>query len=52
MLLSVATTYDTKFSSSGSQSSRKVYVTESDNFNFSCNSISEFTEENTDYDID
>ena len=41
-----------QFSSSGIQSSRKVYVTDSNNTNFSRDSISDFTEENIDYDID
>ena len=41
-----------QFTSSGSQSSRKVYVTESNNSNFSRDSISDFTEDNLTYDID
>ena len=41
-----------QFTSSGSKSSRKVYVTNSNNNNFSRDSISDFTQENIDYDID
>ena len=41
-----------QFSSSGSQSSRKEYVTKSNNSNFSRDSIYDFTEENIGYDID
>ena len=41
-----------KFTSSGSQSSRKVYFTNSNNNNLSRDSIFDFTEENIDYDID
>ena len=48
LLLSAATNYDAQLSSSSGQSSRKVYITETDNFNFSRNSISEVTEENND----
>ena len=47
-----ATNDDMQFSSSTSQSSIKVYVTESDDSNFSCYSISEVKEENIEYDID
>ena len=39
-------------SSSGSQISRKFYVTESNNSNFSSDSIYDFTEDNVNYDID
>ena len=49
---SAATIYDMQFYSSGSQSSRKIYVTESNNSNFSRDFISEFTKENIDYEID
>ena len=52
LLLSEATNYDMKFSPSGSQISRKFHVTESNNSNFSCDSISDFTEDNMNYDID
>ena len=48
LLLSAANNYDIPFSSSGSQSSRKVYVTDSNNSNFSRDYISDFTEENID----
>ena len=47
LLLSVANDYDMQFSSSGSQSSRKVCVTNSNNNNFSREYIYDFTEENT-----
>ena len=52
LLLSVANNDDIQFTSSGSQSSRKAYATYSNNNNLSCNSISYFTEEKVDYDID
>ena len=41
-----------QFSSSGSQIPRKVCVTESNNSNFSRDSFSDFTKDNTNYDID
>ena len=50
--MSAATNYDTQFCSSPCQSSKKAHFTESDNSNFSRDSISEVTEEITDYDID
>ena len=40
------------FSSSESQSSRRLHVTESNNSNFSHDSISDFTDDNMNYDID
>ena len=43
LLLSAATNYDMQFSSSGSQSSRKTYITESHNSKCSLDSISDFT---------
>ena len=52
LLLSEANNYDIHFSSSASHILRKVYVTGSNNTKFSRNSIYDFTEENTDYDID
>ena len=52
LLLSADNNYDIKFYSSGSRSSRKVYATDSNNNNFSRDSISDFTEEHIDYDID
>ena len=52
LLLSVATNYDTQLFSSSGQISRKLYVTEADNYNFSRDSIPEVTEENIDCDID
>ena len=48
LILSLSTNYDTQFSSSSGQSSRKVYVTEVDDSNFSRTSIYEVTEENVD----
>ena len=44
LIFSSATNYDTPFSSSGSQISRKFYVTESSNSNFSRDSIYDFSE--------
>ena len=41
-----------QLSSSGSQRLLKAYVTDSSNANFSCDSISNFIEENIDYNID
>ena len=52
LLLSVATNYDSQFSSSSSQSLRKVCNTKTCDTNFSHDSISEVTEENRDYKID
>ena len=41
-----------QFNSSGSQSSQKFYVTDSNNNNLYRDSVSDFTEENIDYNID
>ena len=49
LLFSESNNYDMKISSSGSQSSRKVYATDSNNINFSRDSIYDFTEEKIDY---
>ena len=48
----VANDHGMQFSSTGSQSSPKAHVTDSNNYGFSRDSISDFTEENIDYDID
>ena len=45
LLSSVVANYGTQFSSSSGQSSKKVHVTEADNYNFSRDSPSEVTEE-------
>ena len=52
LIFSAATYYDMKCSSSGIQSSRKIYITEPNNSNFYCDSISYFTEDNANYDMD
>ena len=52
MLLPAAINHAMPCSSSGSQSSRHVYVTESNSSNFSRDSIPDFTEHNVNYAID
>ena len=52
LILSAATNQSMQFSPSGSQISRNVYVTESNNSDISRDSISDFTEDNINYDID